>query len=52
MEEVTRYKVIVAIIAILATFIVQVVMQLADSEADSLLIGALTGLAVFLVTAP
>ena len=49
-EEVTRYKVIVAVIAILATFIVQVVMQLADSEADSLLIGALTGLAVFLVT--
>ena len=49
-EEITRYKVIVAIIAILATFIVQVVMQLADSEADSLLIGALTGLAVFLVT--
>ena len=49
-EESTRYKIIVAIIAILATFIVQVVMQLADSEADSLLIGALTGLAVFLVT--
>ena len=49
-EEVTRYKVIVAVIAILATFIVQVVMQLADSDADSLLIGALTGLAVFLVT--
>lgn len=49
-EEITRYKVIVAIIAILATFIVQVVMQLADSDADSLLIGALTGLAVFLVT--
>lgn len=49
-EEITRYKVIVAIIAILATCIVQVVMQLADSEADSLLIGALTGLAVFLVT--
>lgn len=49
-EEITHYKVIVAIIAILATFIVQVVMQLADSEADSLLIGALTGLAVFLVT--
>lgn len=49
-EEITRYKVIVAIIAILATFIMQVVMQLADSEADSLLIGALTGLAVFLVT--
>ena len=49
-EEITRYKIIVAIIAILATFIVQVVMQLADSDADSLLIGALTGLAVFLVT--
>ena len=49
-EEITRYKVIVAVIAILATFIVQVVMQLADSDADSLLIGALTGLAVFLVT--
>lgn len=49
-EEITRYKIIVAIIAILATFIVQVVMQLVDSDADSLLIGALTGLAVFLVT--
>ncbi len=49
-EEITRYKIIVAVIAILATFIVQVVMQLVDSEADSLLIGALTGLAVFLVT--
>ena len=49
-EEITRYKIIVAVIAILATFIVQVVMQLADSDADSLLIGALTGLAVFLVT--
>ena len=49
-EEVMRYKIIMAIIAILTTFIVQVVMQLADSEADSLLIGALTGLAVFLVT--
>ena len=49
-EEITRYKIIVAIIAILVTFIVQVVMQLVDSEADSLLIGALTGLAVFLVT--
>ena len=49
-EEVMRYKIIMAIIAILTTFIVQVVMQLADSESDSLLIGALTGLAVFLVT--
>ena len=49
-EEITRYKIIVAIIAILATFIVQVVMQLVDSDADSLLIGGLTGLAVFLVT--
>ena len=49
-EEITRYKIIVAVIAILATFIVQVVMQLVDSDADSLLIGALTGLAVFLVT--
>ena len=49
-EEITRYKIIVAIIAILVTFIVQVVMQLVDSEADSLLIGALTGLAVLLVT--
>lgn len=49
-EEVSRYKIIVAIVAILATFVVQVVMQAMDSKADSLLIGALVGLAIFMAT--
>lgn len=49
-EEISRYKITVAFIAILATFIVQVVMQALGTEADSLLIGALTGLAIFLLT--
>lgn len=49
-EEVSRYKIIVAIIAVVATFVVQIMMQKLETEADSLLIGALVGLAIFMLT--
>ncbi len=49
-EEITHYKLIVALVAIFATFIVQVVMQSMDLKADSLLVGALVGLAIFMLT--
>ena len=49
-EPVSRYRVIVALVAIVATFVIQVVLQATGSEANSLLIGALTGLAIFMVT--
>ncbi|AKE40987.1 Na+/H+ antiporter NhaC [Corynebacterium kutscheri] len=49
-EEVSRYKVIIALVAIVATFAVQVIMQATDTDADSLLVGALTGLAIFMLT--
>lgn len=48
--EVSRYKIVVSVIAIIATFAVQVVMQAMDMEADSLLIGALVGLTIFMGT--
>lgn len=48
--EVSRYKILVSVIAIIATFAVQVVMQSMDMEADSLLIGALVGLTIFMGT--
>ncbi|AZA11821.1 Na+/H+ antiporter family protein [Corynebacterium gerontici] len=47
---ISRYKVIVSVIAIIATFAVQVWMQAVGTEADSLLIGALVGLAIFMGT--
>ena len=49
-EPVSRYRVIVALVAIVATFVIQVVLQATGSEANSLLIGALTGLAIFMIT--
>lgn len=49
-EPISRYRIIVALIAIVATFAVQVIMQSMGTEANSLLIGALTGLAIFLAT--
>lgn len=49
-KPVSRYKVIVSLVAIFATFAVQIVMQSLETEADSLLIGALTGLAIFMLT--
>lgn len=48
--EVSRYKIIVSVVAIIATFAVQVVMQMMDMEADSLLVGALVGLTIFMGT--
>lgn len=48
--EISKYKVIIAAVAIVATFAVQVVMQAIGTEADSLLIGALTGLAIFILS--
>lgn len=48
--DISRYKIIVSIIAIIATFAVQVVMQAMDMEADSLLVGALVGLTIFMGT--
>lgn len=47
---VSRYKVIVALIAIVATFAVQIIMQSIGTEADSLLVGALVGLSIFMLT--
>ncbi|MDO5731292.1 Na+/H+ antiporter family protein [Corynebacterium sphenisci] len=47
---ISRYRVSVALVAILVTFLIQVVMQARDAEADSLLVGALAGLAVFMGT--
>ncbi|WIM68336.1 Na+/H+ antiporter family protein [Corynebacterium breve] len=49
-EPISRYKIIVALVAIVATFLVQVVMQSIGTEADSLLVGALVGLSIFLLT--
>lgn len=49
-QNISTYKVWVALIAIVATFAVQVVMQALDFEADGLLVGALVGLAILLLT--
>ena len=49
-EEVSRYKIIVSLIAIVATFAVQLFMRTAGFEADGLLVGALTGLAILLLS--
>ena len=48
--EVKKFNVVVAIIAIVATFVVQVVMQSMGTEANSLLVGALVGLTIFMAT--
>lgn len=48
--EISRYKIVVSVVAIIATFAVQVVMQAMDMEADSLLVGALVGLTIFMGT--
>lgn len=47
---VDRYKVVISLIAIVVTFSIQIIMQSAGLEANSLLVGALAGLAVFMVT--
>lgn len=49
-EVISKYKICVAVIAILVTFVVQVIMQAKETDADPLLIGALAGLAAFILT--
>ncbi|MDN5903304.1 Na+/H+ antiporter NhaC family protein, partial [Corynebacterium casei] len=49
-QEISTYKVGVALVAIVATFAVQVIMQALSFEADGLLVGALVGLAILLIT--
>ncbi|MGZ7497056.1 Na+/H+ antiporter family protein [Corynebacterium sp. ZY180755] len=49
-KEISKFKIYVALVAIVATFAVQVVMQSLGTEADSLLIGALVGLSIFMLT--
>ena len=49
-QEISTYKVGVALVAIVATFAVQVIMQALSFEADGLLVGALVGLAILLLT--
>lgn len=49
-ESISSYKIWIAVIAIVATFLVQVVMQSMGFESDGLLVGALTGLAILLVS--
>ncbi|WP_034651961.1 Na+/H+ antiporter family protein [Corynebacterium vitaeruminis] len=49
-EVISKYKIWVAMVAIVVTFVVQVFMQAKETDADPLLIGALAGLAVFILT--
>ncbi|AHI23233.1 Na+/H+ antiporter family protein [Corynebacterium vitaeruminis] len=49
-EVISKYKIWVAVVAIVVTFVVQVFMQAKETDADPLLIGALAGLAVFILT--
>ncbi|MDY3127450.1 MAG: Na+/H+ antiporter family protein [Corynebacterium sp.] len=48
--EASKLKIAVACIAIVMTFVVQIVMQSGDFESDGLLVGALTGLAILLLS--
>lgn len=49
-ETPSRYKIWVSILAIIATFAVQIIMQALDFESDGLLVGALTGLGFLLIS--
>lgn len=49
-QQIDRGKITVALVAIFVTFAIQVWMQSTSFEADSLLVGALAGLAVFMIT--
>ena len=49
-ETPSRYKIWVSILAIIATFAVQIIMQALDFESDGLLVGALTGLGILLIS--
>lgn len=49
-QEISPYRVTVSVIAIIATFAVQVIMQALDFEADGLLVGSLIGLGILLIS--
>lgn len=49
-KPISKFRIWMAVVAIIATFVVQVVMQSLGTEADSLLVGALTGLAIFILS--
>jgi len=46
----TRYSLIMSLIAIVATFAIQLIVQFSGSEADGLLLGSLVGLGIFLIS--
>ncbi|WP_040312977.1 Na+/H+ antiporter family protein [Gleimia coleocanis] len=48
--EISKYRITWAVVAIVAVFVIQVVMGLLGSKADALLVGALVGLGIFLVS--
>ena len=49
-EPISRYKIIVSLIAIVACFGIQLVINTLELDADSLLVGALVGLAIFMAS--
>lgn len=46
----TRYNLIMSLVAIVATFAIQLIVQFSGSEADGLLLGSLVGLGIFLIS--
>lgn len=46
----TRYNLIMSLVAIAATFAIQLIVQFSGSEADGLLLGSLVGLGIFLIS--
>lgn len=46
----TRYNLIMSLVAIVATFAIQLTVQFSGSEADGLLLGSLVGLGIFLIS--
>lgn len=49
-QPVSTYRVVVAVIAIVVTFVVQIIMGLIGTEANALLVGSLIGLAIFMLS--
>lgn len=48
--EISTYRIVWAVVAIVAVFAIQLVMGFVGAEADALLVGALIGLGIFLVS--
>lgn len=48
--QISKYRILVALAAILACFLIQMWLTLAESNADPLLIGVLAGLCIFIAT--